>query len=518
MMYLQTPKRSSIPSAPTPFSHPKASTATLPPLSSILSSNTRSSTSSTSPHLTTKLPSIDSFTSTPLSSKYFQSTNNSSYLPPTLPTPSTITRNKSLPYIPTASIATLNSTSSLKRNSSSAEISASESDVGSPTSSTTKTSPIPAFITPASKSSSFSSNGPTPIDTKSYAFISHSPSTYPSQEPSIDNAPLARRKRRRTSPNELAILNKEFTLGTTPNKARRLEIAARVSMTEKAVQIWFQNRRQSIRKQSNTEKEVTELPSIPIHQHPHIQHQHQQQLTVDGTTVPTTRLSVSSIPTLPLPSPDITSSILPPLISSTPTKPVITKSHSYVDSPRVPLPVSSPIKQRAQSIPNVANRVSEDADDSEAADESNSSIDDSMIIHNHQSKRITPTTLVLNETKKKQPLQLNSLTSSTMTFKLTPSITSPTATITPTTTSSTTNTTPLTTNTTPVTILQQKSSIHNILNVSDQQPQQTRKPLGQLNSKSLNKQNTVKVPEKSDSSKEENKQCAENLLSLRLAN
>lgn len=98
---------------------------------------------------------------------------------------------------------------------------------------------------------------------KDFAFISHSPATFPSQEPAIDNASLARRKRRRTSPNELAILNQEFFLGSTPGKAKRLEISKKVNMTEKAVQIWFQNRRQSIRRLRACEKEVTELPPTP---------------------------------------------------------------------------------------------------------------------------------------------------------------------------------------------------------------------------------------------------------------
>lgn len=99
--------------------------------------------------------------------------------------------------------------------------------------------------------------------TKDFAFISHSPATFPSQEPSIDNASLARRKRRRTSPNELAILNQEFIMGSTPGKSKRLEISKKVNMTEKAVQIWFQNKRQSIRRLRACEKEVTELPPTP---------------------------------------------------------------------------------------------------------------------------------------------------------------------------------------------------------------------------------------------------------------
>ncbi len=98
----------------------------------------------------------------------------------------------------------------------------------------------------------------TPV--KKYAFISHSPATFLSSEPSIDNARLARRKRRRTSPAELAILQAEFKKGTTPNRARRTEIAARVDMTEKAVQIWFQNRRQALRKHKVVKRMVVEVP------------------------------------------------------------------------------------------------------------------------------------------------------------------------------------------------------------------------------------------------------------------
>jgi len=156
-----------------------------------------------------------------------------------------------------------------------------------------------------------------------YAFISHSPATFPSQEPDIDNAPLARRKRRRTSPHELNILNKEFKLGSTPNKARRVEIAKVVHMTEKAVQIWFQNKRQALRKQSNVEKEVLELPltDVPIHQ------QHEQQLQQSG------HLTAAAPPPPPPPQPHApmyplpaqaqapSPQHVPPIVSSTPTKP-----------------------------------------------------------------------------------------------------------------------------------------------------------------------------------------------------
>lgn len=196
-------------------------------------------------------------------------------------------------------------------------------------------------------------------DSKSWAFISHSPATYPSQEPSIDNAPLARRKRRRTSPNELSILNKEFEIGSTPNKQRRIEIAAKVLMTEKAVQIWFQNKRQLLRKHSNQEKEVTELPPTPMMVMP---------------------------PMVMMPTPVF------PLVLSTPTKPPLHKSNSY-QSPQTLLPV---VKPRAALMPVVEY------------DESNSSMDDSMI----QSKP--------SLAQKRKLLEVNG---STMTFKLEPPLT-----------------------------------------------------------------------------------------------
>ncbi|KAK9372879.1 uncharacterized protein V1513DRAFT_450796 [Lipomyces chichibuensis] len=90
--------------------------------------------------------------------------------------------------------------------------------------------------------------GPQDLTRSTYAFISHSPTTYPLHEPEIDNPPLARRKRRRTSPNELQILYSEFKRCAKPPRVARIAIAERVGMTEKAVQIWFQNRRQSSRR------------------------------------------------------------------------------------------------------------------------------------------------------------------------------------------------------------------------------------------------------------------------------
>jgi hypothetical protein len=52
------------------------------------------------------------------------------------------------------------------------------------------------------------------------------------------------------SPDDQKILEEEFLLNQRPDKATRLNIVSRVSLGEKEVQIWFQNRRQNSRKKS----------------------------------------------------------------------------------------------------------------------------------------------------------------------------------------------------------------------------------------------------------------------------
>lgn len=321
-MYLQTPKRPSLPSL-----HYSGTKTSLPPLSSLLQKEDFLPLPSTKP----RLPSIDIF-ATPNKSPVVEAPNTSF-----------------------------------------------DSDADD------------SMIKPATKRKL---NQVSPSDTKAFAFISHSPATFPSQEPSIDNAPLARRKRRRTSPNELSILNSEFELGATPNKLRRIEIAKKVCMSEKAVQIWFQNKRQSIRKQSSNEKEICELLPTPDSSYPYLP---------------------SLIPMNQQQQPQ-------PLISSTPIKPVVHRfqSQPFIHSPPNP---SSPVKVRSASASNISP-VSKFPTPFLTPNSSKSSlsISDTTSVSNDiiDTSNIQTPNLVLNETKKKQPIFLNSNISSTMTFKLAP--------------------------------------------------------------------------------------------------
>ncbi|KAI3137497.1 transcriptional regulator family: Homeodomain [Penicillium roqueforti] len=84
-----------------------------------------------------------------------------------------------------------------------------------------------------------------------YAFLVHSQKTLTQNlPPRVDNKLLARQKRRRTSPEDHAILESEYQQNPKPDKAARTSIVSRVSLGEKEVQIWFQNRRQNDRRKS----------------------------------------------------------------------------------------------------------------------------------------------------------------------------------------------------------------------------------------------------------------------------
>ncbi|KAJ5748817.1 uncharacterized protein N7511_010513 [Penicillium nucicola] len=84
-----------------------------------------------------------------------------------------------------------------------------------------------------------------------YAFLVHSQKTLTQNlPPRVDNKLLARQKRRRTSPEDHAILESEYQQNPKPDKSARTNIVNRVSLGEKEVQIWFQNRRQNDRRKS----------------------------------------------------------------------------------------------------------------------------------------------------------------------------------------------------------------------------------------------------------------------------
>ncbi|WPH02586.1 Hypothetical protein R9X50_00545100 [Acrodontium crateriforme] len=85
----------------------------------------------------------------------------------------------------------------------------------------------------------------------SYAFLNHSTATLPNNlPPNVDDKPLARQKRKRTSAEDQAVLEAAYQRNPKPDKTARQQLVEQVALGEKEVQIWFQNRRQSSRRKS----------------------------------------------------------------------------------------------------------------------------------------------------------------------------------------------------------------------------------------------------------------------------
>jgi hypothetical protein len=68
---------------------------------------------------------------------------------------------------------------------------------------------------------------------------------------SKDNTPegdsSAPRKRTRASPEQLAVLEKTFSLNPSPNNRVREQLSRELGMSERSIQIWFQNRRAKVK-------------------------------------------------------------------------------------------------------------------------------------------------------------------------------------------------------------------------------------------------------------------------------
>lgn len=229
-----------------------ARNVSLPSIDTFSSPILKKSTSFNSNHLPIPLPTI----STPITQYSFnnnQSTPIKSFTVPQLPTLSHLPLATPIKYVKSSSSSTpIKSSPSSSFTSTKTSMvkltNKTQSDFKTPKKSTTSPIPTPAAKQAQNSTTSNNKRKASFDDSKCFAFISHSQETFLLNEPDIDNARLARRKRRRTSPLELEILKNEFKKGSTPNKQRRILIAKLVDMTEKAVQIWFQNKRQSIRK------------------------------------------------------------------------------------------------------------------------------------------------------------------------------------------------------------------------------------------------------------------------------
>lgn len=72
------------------------------------------------------------------------------------------------------------------------------------------------------------------------------PSSSPMEEAGADS--LNKKKRQRTSPEQLAILEQIFQTDKMPNQQTRVHLADQLGMSSRRVQIWFQNKRAKVKR------------------------------------------------------------------------------------------------------------------------------------------------------------------------------------------------------------------------------------------------------------------------------
>ncbi|KAI9289579.1 hypothetical protein BC943DRAFT_314714 [Umbelopsis sp. AD052] len=70
------------------------------------------------------------------------------------------------------------------------------------------------------------------------------PSSIPSETSSVSSS---QKKRSRATAEQLAILEDTFAVNVSPNSKLRAHLSARLNMTERSIQIWFQNRRAKVK-------------------------------------------------------------------------------------------------------------------------------------------------------------------------------------------------------------------------------------------------------------------------------
>lgn len=106
---------------------------------------------------------------------------------------------------------------------------------------------------------------PSPVQATYYYHHQSSPSY--SQAYSMQT-PL-KAKRKRASPAQLSVLNRVFSQTYFPSTELRIELGKQLGMSPRAVQIWFQNKRQSMRTRERQQQQEAKMASPASYQHPY---------------------------------------------------------------------------------------------------------------------------------------------------------------------------------------------------------------------------------------------------------
>ncbi|KAI9014931.1 hypothetical protein BC832DRAFT_546837 [Gaertneriomyces semiglobifer] len=119
-----------------------------------------------------------------------------------------------------------------------------------------------------------------------------------------DSINVGKKRRRRTSAKELEVLEGFFKRSQLPNAHEREELSGLTGMTPRAVQVWFQNKRQSEKRKAaggNGRPDKKRLPAYPARARS-AEAEHPNETTTTVTSAPTTAATGIAAETIILPS------------------------------------------------------------------------------------------------------------------------------------------------------------------------------------------------------------------------
>jgi len=162
-----------------------------------------------------------------------------------------------------------------------------------------------------------------------------------------------KKKRQRTSPDQLAILEQIFQTDKMPSQQTRVQLADQLGMSSRRVQIWFQNKRAKVKRGLSKSSEVSEDANADMSPE-------------DGPVLSSSSSSGISEPSSPVPdsfrdsSPSPVHSLLSPnspaVVPSSPTLPHTPMQHTPVS--QIQFSLSSSIASQSILLPSEFSAMS----------------------------------------------------------------------------------------------------------------------------------------------------------------
>ncbi|KAJ7496023.1 hypothetical protein B0H11DRAFT_881149 [Mycena galericulata] len=119
-----------------------------------------------------------------------------------------------------------------------------------------------------------------------------SPPTPPPISPIGSDEPAVKKKRKRADAAQLRVLNETYARTAFPSTEERLALAKALDMSPRSVQIWFQNKRQSMRQTNRQSSTVHQSFSLSPDEHAIDDMDYESSMSVAGTS----RTSASQMP------------------------------------------------------------------------------------------------------------------------------------------------------------------------------------------------------------------------------